>query len=179
MKRKTLVFLLVLALSAAPALADVIGPTDVFYVNDAADVLSDDTEAYIVRGNDWLYALFGAQIVIVTLDTTGEAWLDEYAFELFNEWGIGSAGKDNGLLLIMAVGDDDYWLSVGAGYDRFLTDDAVGWLLYDALEPHFAAKDYDAGARALFDALSVRVTAYETVTTLLRGLSRAFSGAAS
>ena len=160
------------------ASAETLAPTGDFYVNDAANVLSDETEAYIVSRNDELFAAFGAQIVFVTLDTTAPASLPDYAFELFNTWGIGSAERNNGLLLIMAVGDDDYWLSVGAGYEAFLTDDAVGSLLYEYLEPRFAARDYDDGARDLFDALLVRVVAYEGLSRAWQGIWRAFSGLA-
>ena len=56
--------LLALLLTAASALAapKVIQPTEDFYVNDSANVLSDEVEGLIVLNNDKLYAACGAQI---------------------------------------------------------------------------------------------------------------------
>lgn len=178
MGKKLLAVVLLLFFTCGAASAEPLAPTDAFYVCDAANVLSDETEAHIVRCNDALFAICGAQIVFVTLDTTAPAALPDYAYELFNAWGIGSAARNNGLLLIMAVGDDDYWLTVGAGYEAFLTVDVVGSLLDEYLEPYFAAQDYDGGARSLFDALLVRVAAYEWLASL-RPLLNAVGCAAS
>ncbi|MBQ8952707.1 MAG: hypothetical protein IJ048_01200 [Clostridia bacterium] len=55
---------------------------------------------------------------------------------------------------------------------------AVLALLYEYLEPRFAARDYDGGARDLFDALLVRVAAYEGLSRAWQGIWRAFSGLA-
>ena len=64
---------LMLALCPACALAasSVIEPTEDFYVNDQANVLTEETEGLIVLNNDKLAEACGAQIVFVTLDTTG------------------------------------------------------------------------------------------------------------
>lgn len=170
---------LVLLLLAAPALASPLKASGDFYVNDTANVLSDETERRIVFANDALYAAFGAQVVFVTVDTTGSVDLSDYAYALFNEWGVGSAARNNGILVVMAIDDDDYWFATGTGYERFLTNDVVGRLLYDHLEPCFAVRDYDGGANALFEALLPRIAAYELLTRLCESASDALSNAAS
>ena len=70
---------LMLALCPACALAasSVIEPTEDFYVNDQANVLTEETEGLIVLNNDKLYAACGAQIVFVTVPTTGTASIEE------------------------------------------------------------------------------------------------------
>lgn len=147
--------LLVLLLTAASALAapKVVQPTEDFYVNDSANVLSDEVEGLIVLNNDALYAACGAQIVFVTVPTTGTASIEDYAYTLFNDWDIGSSDKNNGILLLMAIDDDDYWLMQGRGLQSALSSGDLDDMLYNDLEPDFAAKDYSAGAEKLFTAL--------------------------
>ena len=147
--------LLALLLTAASALAapKVVQPTEDFYVNDSANVLSDEVEGLIVLNNDKLYAACGAQIVFVTVPTTGTASIEDYAYTLFNSWGIGSSDKNNGILLLMAIDDDDYWLMQGKGLQDYITSGDLDDMLLNDLEPDFAAKDYSAGAEKLFTAL--------------------------
>ena len=150
--KRILALALVLLLLAAPALASSLEPTDDFYVNDAANVLSDATEGHIILNNDALYKACGAQLVFVTVDTTGSTKLENYAYKLFNYWGIGGS-KGYGVLLVMAIKDDDYWVMPGTGLQDAVTAGALGELVDDYLEPYFAKQDYDGGAKAFFDAL--------------------------
>ena len=153
MKRILALALSLMLLLAVPALAaSVLKPTDDFYVNDAANVLTNETIGHIVLNNDALYKACGAQIVFVTVDTTGSTKLENYAYTLFNQWKIGGT-KNYGFLLVMAINDDDYWYEIGSGLDQYLTAGDAGELIDEYLEPHFARQDYDGGARALFDAL--------------------------
>ena len=154
MKRILTLALALMLLLAAPALAatSVLKPTDDFYVNDAANVLTNETIGHIVLNNDALYKACGAQIVFVTLDTTGTTKLENYAYTLFNQWKIGGT-KNYGFLVVMAINDDDYWYEIGSGLDQYLTAGDAGELIDQYLEPNFARQDYDGGARALFDAL--------------------------
>ena len=157
--------LLALALAAAlltfsaPALAEVPSPMGDFYVLDQADVLSDETEGNIILNNDKLAEACGAQIVVVTIPTTGTTEIEDYAYKLFNTWGIGSAQKNNGLLVLLVIDDDDYYVLQGIGLENTLPSGTLGELNNQYLEPYFAKKDYDAGVRALFPQLYDRVSA--------------------
>ncbi|NLG25702.1 MAG: TPM domain-containing protein, partial [Clostridiales bacterium] len=137
--------------------AGVVQPTADFYVGDFADVLSTQTEEHIVLNNDALYQASGAQIVFVTVDTTGSTSIENYAYRIINDWGVGSAEKQNGLVVLLAIQDDDYWLTQGEGLEQYLSAGDLGDYANKYLEPYFAARDYDAGVVALFDALYGRV----------------------
>lgn len=152
MKNKFLALLLALILIAAPALA-IPSPSGDFYVLDEANVLSNSTEEYIIYNNDQLYDACGAQIVFAVVDDTEGEAIDDYAYDIFNEWGIGDSKKNNGFLVLMAIDDDNYYALPGVGLERAISAGTIKDLLDTYLEPDFAKKDYDAGARALFDAL--------------------------
>ncbi|MBC8536863.1 TPM domain-containing protein [Clostridiales bacterium BX7] len=149
--------LLCTAALGASAVSNLPEPSESFYVADYADVLESDTITHIVEENDKLFAANGAQIVVVTMDFIGDNSIEDYAYALFNEWGVGSEEKQNGLLLLLDIGGDNYWITPGRGMEKELSSATLGDILYDYLEEDFAAKDYDAGVRKVFDELVDRV----------------------
>ncbi len=144
---------------AALAAGDVVEPTKEFYVADYAKVLSSETEKWIVKQNQDLYKRTGAQIVVVTVDFLGGMEIEDYAYKLFNKWGIGSKEKNNGVLLLLAIGEDNYWCVQGKGLENSLDSGAIGDILYDNLEPDFAKQKYNAGVKKTFDVLYAQVDA--------------------
>jgi len=157
--KKTLVWLVcaLLALAMPLSALAVVQPNDLFYVYDGANVLTDDTEATIVLNNDALYEACGAQIVIATIDSAGSMQLGDYAYTMFEEWGIGSAEKNNGVLILMEIGAEDYWYMQGSGIERNLSTGDLAELVEKYLEPDFARANYDSGAEKLFEKLFERV----------------------
>lgn len=137
--------------SMAPAAWAVVDPPANGYVADYADVLEKETEDYIIELNQVLQQATGAQIVVVTVDFTDGMSLEEYAYNIFNEWGIGDKEKNNGLLLLLSIGNDDYWARQGKGLENALTSAMLGEYLYQELEPDFAQGQYDAGVKKVFD----------------------------
>lgn len=145
--------LLALAVPATALAASIPEPTADFYVNDYAGVLSDSTKSDIVEKNDGLYSATGAQIVVSVIQSTGGISMPQYAYEMASDWGVGSAEKDNGVLLLLSIGDDDYHCLQGSGLESLLPTTTLSRILQEELEPDFAAKDYDAGVRKTFAAL--------------------------
>ena len=127
------------------------------YVYDHAGVLTDDTMEHIDAVNESLFAQTGAQIMVVTVDSTDGVDIVDYATKLGNQYGVGSAERDNGIVIVLALEDytpsgllGDYGVSGGDGlyaYGGELTD-----LLYATMETDFAAGRYDDGVRETFDA---------------------------
>ena len=92
--KKIRILAVLLALLAAlwcAASAAVPSPTQDKYVYDGADVLQESTEGMIVFSNDLLKKDCGAEIVVVTVDTTGSEAIDDYCLDLFNSWKIGDS----------------------------------------------------------------------------------------
>ena len=157
----TLVLALCLALAmSAPSFALNLKPTDDFYVYDGADVLSDSTERSIVSQNEALYETYGAQIVVVTTNDTEGYSLEDFTYRLFNEWGVGSAEKNNGVLLVLDIAGEDYHCLQGSGIEYSLPTSTLSRILNESLEPDFAAGDYDAGVQKTFAALYSEVESF-------------------
>jgi len=128
------------------------------YASDFAGVLSAEAKQHIERNAKALEDATGAQIVFVTVDTTKPSAIDDYAFKLFNTWKIGDAVKNNGILVLLAIGDDDYYTLEGTGLERNLPTEDLSAMWNEYLEPDFAAKDYSSGSVKYFNALFERVS---------------------
>ena len=99
---KKILFIIILLLLPINVWA-VVNPSDRFYINDYADILSSDTEDYIFNKSVELEKVDGTQIVVVTVKNLEGMDLEEYANRLFRKFGIGDEEKDNGLLLLLAL----------------------------------------------------------------------------
>lgn len=179
-KRPVAALVMVLAIAAGVLLGQARKPADTSepstaivgsytYVYDSAHVLSDATMSHIDAMNASLFAQTGAQIMIVTVDTTGGTDIVDYAVDLGNEYGVGSAERDNGIVMVLALDDiaqnglvGDY----GAAYGDGLYDcgDELNSILYYYMEDDFAAGDYDAGVEKTFDAYIDWLADYYDVT---------------
>lgn len=141
-----------------------LAPSERFYVCDNASVISEETESIIVNGGASLSEACGAQIVIVTVNGLGGKNIEKYTETVFNEWSIGDKAKNNGVLFLMSIGDDDYWAMNGAGLERSFSGGELGVILDDKVEPYFADKDYDAAALAFYNAALEKLEAVYGVT---------------
>lgn len=139
-----------LLFAAVPVLAAGIPDAPDSFVLDEADVISASTEAEINEKNNMLTAACGAQIAFVVVDFTDGYSTADYAYEIFNKWGIGDKDENNGLLFVLAVGAEDYYALPGSGVTDVFTGSALQSLLDVYMEPDFAAGDYDAAVRKSF-----------------------------
>lgn len=120
-------------------------PTDAFFVNDFAGVLGSSTERYLQDIAVQLYEETTAQVVVVTIDSLQGEPIEDYAYQLFNEWGIGTEKKDNGVLILVAIGDRQSRVEVGYGLEGALPDGKTGRIQDTYMIPYFRDGDYDSG----------------------------------
>lgn len=77
----------------APVASAIVKQTERFYVNDAANILSSETEEYIFKNSAKLDEATKAQIVVVTVPNLEGMTPEEYGTKLFREYGIGDKEK--------------------------------------------------------------------------------------
>lgn len=117
---------------------------------------SQDAEA-IRTVNKNLEARNGSQIVVATFDFLDGEAIDDVAYDLFNGWKIGSADDNNGVLLVLAIGEEDYYCLQGNGLEKTLPTSDIQTILDSTLEPEFAAGNYSSGALKTVQALAQRL----------------------
>ncbi len=115
------------------------------YVTDDADLLAAGDEARIERYLERVDRELGVQFALVTIATAKPQRIEEYAVELFRDWGIGGAEDDEGLLLLVAVQERQIRFEVGYGLEGDLPDGRVGGIIRGIITPGMRAGD-PAGA---------------------------------
>ena len=88
-----LIFLITIIILLGNNSYAIVSKTRDFFVNDSANLLSNETEDYIINMNKALESKTGAQIVVVTAKNLEGMSLEEYATKLFREYGIGDKEK--------------------------------------------------------------------------------------
>ena len=125
---------------AAPALPRANG-----YINDFAYVLPDESRQSL---NARLLALkqeTGIELAVVTLASRDDGSIEEYATRLFQAWGIGETGKDNGILVLVVPSAREMRIEVGYGIEAIVPDGLAGEIIRDDFTPSFRNGDYAGG----------------------------------
>ena len=73
------------------------------YTYDEAGILSDKTMEHIDAMNASLFAQTGAQIMVKTVNSTNGQDILEYAIDLGNQYGVGDAERNNGVVMVLAL----------------------------------------------------------------------------
>ncbi|GEM_PF-338284 len=147
------------ALFFAPEVAAIVSPTSEFYVNDYADVLSEENEKFIVANSKELEAVTGAQIVVVTVQNLEGKDLESYANELFNAFGIGDKDKNNGVLLLLALEERQSRIEVGDGLEGRLPDGKTGRIQDQYMIPYYRENNFNDGLLNGYKAIYAEVSA--------------------
>jgi uncharacterized protein len=121
-------------------------------VNDFANVIDEASETEIDRRILELKSATGDVVVVATIDTFQPSYADieEYAVRMFENRGrgIGEKGKDNGLLVVLAVKDRRVRAEVGYDLEQFITDGYASEVSRNDMAPHFARGEYGPGLQA-------------------------------
>lgn len=145
---------MVLPAPAALASNDLLEQSDEFYVADYAGVLSESLKQEIIDYNEELERQCdGAQVVIVTKEYLDGYYADEYAHQLMNDWGVGNASANNGMLMVFATKENKSWLAVGAGLQNSFTTDTSNSYLDTYFYDLYDNGDYSAATEELMTAI--------------------------
>jgi uncharacterized protein len=134
------------ARGADPPLPDLTQP-----VNDFAHVIDGASAQKLDQLIRTLKAA-SADVVVVATVPTIEPYADirEYAVKLFENHGrgIGDKGKDNGVLILLALKERKVWIEVGYGLEQWITDGYSGETSREYMAPEFRNGRYGAGLLA-------------------------------
>ncbi len=162
--------LLILTVASVPAVSqsltvqDVPNPRRTYggWVTDAANMLSPETETKINSLISQLEAQNGTELAVVTVpQTQPQKTPKAFATALFNYWGIGKKGQNNGVLLLISQGDRRVEIETGYGVESILPDARVSNIIQQEITPRFKTGDFNGGTMAGTQALVVALKAYQ------------------
>ena len=141
--------------AVAPALARV-GPTFPPLngrVIDRGDLISDARETALAAKLAALESETTDQVVVVTVPDLQGYEIEEYGYQLGRAWGIGQAGKNNGVLLIVAPRERKVRIEVGYGLEPVLTDALSALIIQNEILPSFREGYFERGIEQGVDAI--------------------------
>lgn len=147
MKRGLALFFFACALTCGGfvARAQVSVPEPQGFVNDYANLLSESEESALEATLMQFEKETSNEIAVVTLDSLEGDVIENVAVRIFEEWGIGKEGSDNGALLLVAKEDRTMRIEVGYGLEPVLTDAQSAWIVSDVLTPAFRENRFGEG----------------------------------
>jgi len=93
----------------------------------------------------------GTSLVVVTMETIGDADVPTYVNQLYQTWGIGKKGEDKGVLIFLALKERRIRIETGYGVEGILPDGRVGEILDTYVVPFLKEGQYGKG---LYNALA-------------------------
>ncbi|MDR6786442.1 uncharacterized protein ABIE26_005161 [Pedobacter africanus] len=93
------------------------------------------------------------QVAVVILKSVGEYDINEYAMALGRNWGVGTKGKDNGVVVLVALGDRKIAIQTGYGVEGVLPDMYTRRIIDNDIKPYFKTGNYFKGLDAGTDAI--------------------------
>ena len=133
------------------------------YVSDFAHVLDEQSraklEAYCAR----VEQATGVQMALVVVDTLDGAPIEDVANTLYRKWGVGQKGKNEGIMLLLAIKDHRDRFEVGYGLEPILPDGFAGGVLRQ-VRPLLQQHSYGQAMFAAADEMGSRIAAAKGIT---------------
>lgn len=109
----------------------------------------------------------GAQIAVLMVPTLDGESIEQFATRVFEQWRLGSADKDNGLLIVIAKSEHTVRLEVGYGLEGTFPDLQASRIIQQDMIPEFRQDNYFAGISQAISTITKRLTGELTTVPLL------------
>ncbi len=124
--------------------------TNDFYVNDFANVFSDEEKDTLMqRAVDLATQPEGIQIVVTTIKSLGDNSIEDYANAMYNQYGIGK--DDMGLLILLSTEDREIRVETGKSMESYINDSKAGRFIDKYAIPKLKDDKFNEGLLSLQD----------------------------
>ena len=162
-KNKLLIILLVMSFLTV-SLNALSVPSLTGRVVDNAGVLSTSAEKELNRYLESLEQSTGSQLAVLTIPSLKGDSLEDYSIRVTDEWKLGQSGKDNGVLLLVALEERKIRIEVGYGLEGQLTDAKSGYIIRNLIAPYFKEGDYASGIMVGIQSIGGVISGGEDIT---------------
>ncbi len=116
------------------------------FVNDFAGVIDPDSAQLMEQIARSIQEKTGAQVAVVTVESIAPyPTIEEFSIELAQNWGIGRKGKDDGVLLVLAMKERKVRIEVGYGLEGAIPDSVTGRILDERVIPALKQQQWGKG----------------------------------
>lgn len=130
--------------------------TDDFYVNDFANLLTETDKQVMMENAVKLAEEYdGIQVVVSTVNSLNGNQIEEYAYSMYEEYGI---GKDSmGILILLSVEDRQVRIETGRTMQAYITDSKSGQLLDNYGMQYFRDNRFTEGVKSVQEAVIAEI----------------------
>jgi uncharacterized protein len=146
-----------LLLAAQVARGGLATPKAEGYVNDLAHVLTPPQRQTLENLCLSYHAGTGHEIAVLVIPSLEGDSLERFSLQVSRDWKLGSAGKNDGALLLVVTNERKIRIEVLRGLEGSLTDSISGRIIRDVIAPAFQQKDYFAGLKSGLEAIHAAI----------------------
>ncbi|MDF2434105.1 MAG: uncharacterized protein JWP44_3736 [Mucilaginibacter sp.] len=150
---KKLTILFSLLLTGLMAFAQQLPPKSSTLVTDYTNTLSEGDKQQLENKLVAFDDSTSTQIAVVLIKSVGDYDINDYGQKLGRAWGIGRQGKNNGILVLVALGDRKVTIQTGYGAEGAVPDAITHEIIQNDITPRFKQNDYYGGLNAATDDL--------------------------
>lgn len=121
------------------------------FVNDFASILFPADKTTLETKLSDLEKSTGNEVSIAIIPSLEEDTIENFAVNLYKDWGLGKRGIDNGALVLVSIADRQIRIEVGYGLEPTLTDITTSRIISETITPLFKKGDYAGGLSAGVD----------------------------
>ena len=124
------------------------------FVNDYANLLTTEQVSQLESKLSDFEKKTDIEIAVAIVTSLEGNDIDTYKNSLFRQWGVGKAGRNNGLLVVISPNDRKWGIEVGYGLEPYLTDYTSYDMAETHLVPNFKSGDYYKGLDELLSVMT-------------------------
>ena len=130
--------------------------TDEFYVNDFANLFTEKDKQVMMENAVKLAEEYdGIQVVVSTVNSLNGNQIEEYAYSMYEQYGI---GKDSmGILILLSVEDRQVKIETGKTMQAYITDSKSGQLLDNYGMQYFKEDRFAEGLKSVQEAVIAEI----------------------
>lgn len=123
-------------------------------VNDFTNTLSTSERKNLDSKIQTIYEEGILQVGVVVVPTTGATPIFDYAMKVADGWKLGSPENNNGLLILVALEDENMYILTGLDIEDKLSDSRVSTVIHKYIMPEFQQNKYAQGLSFGIDVLA-------------------------
>jgi uncharacterized protein len=124
------------------------------YVTDNAGVLDAGTiDAINTQLEQFEKDTSNQLVVAIYPSLPADAEIAQYASQIYDAWGVGQKGKDNGVILFVFVNDHKMFIATSRGLNGALPDATCKRIIDQVISPAFRQGDFAGGVQAGVNAI--------------------------
>ena len=160
------IILFLLTLWCLPVLAQQIAVPELRQqVTDITGTLSTSEQQSLTQQLQDITQKTRAQVAVLIVPSTGDDSIEQYATRVFDNWRLGDAKRNDGILIIVAWSDRTVRIQVGYGLEEKVTDALAGDIIRSNMIPAFKQQKFAQGLELAINALNNQPTSQHQYPT--------------